>query len=81
MIQKVEQVYKISYPEVIQLTDKDINLIKKHYDKAFKNANFEHLEKLGQRIEKVLKIQHREKNYTQFIEIILKDYYHNFKDD
>ena len=37
--------------------------------------------KVGQRIEKVLNIKHKENSYTEFIETILKDYYQRFKDD
>jgi|SRR5690606_980589 len=76
-----KETYKIKYPEVMNLNDKDINIIKLHYDKGNKRNRALNHKKVGQRIEKVLNIKHKENSYTEFIETILKDYYQRFKDD
>lgn len=71
--------YKVVYPQVINLSDKDINLIKSKFNEARKNNNDVVIRALSKRLQTVFKIDAIKTSDRVFIKTVLLDYYHTFR--
>ena len=67
------QDYKVSFPDVMRLSDRDINTIKNIVTQAHKNANYEMCSRVAMRVKDVLKIS-TEMHHINFLEKLLEDY-------
>ncbi len=72
---EIEDTYVPKYPEVMQLSDRDINMIKNIYKGLQKNYNEQLANRTAEKITHVLKISTKEEPYD-FLETLLKDYNH-----
>ncbi|QTE23126.1 RDD family protein [Polaribacter cellanae] len=70
----LENEYKPTYPNVIQLSDNDVRIIKDTFKSAKKLNDFKIQTKLRSKIQEVTGIVSKHKNDTEFIETVLKDY-------
>lgn len=66
--------YVPSYPQVMKLSDRDLNTIKNIYNNILKNNDDDLAYNTALKIQTVLKITPQHSNNIEFIEIILKDY-------
>lgn len=66
--------YKPTYPNVINLSDNDMRLIKDTFNNLDKNSDFGTLIKLRSKIEQVANITSKERSDKEFIRKVLKDY-------
>ena len=65
--------YKVSFPDVLRLSDRDINTVKNVIANARKNNNFEMLNKVAYKVQEVLKIS-SDMYALDFLEKIMEDY-------
>lgn len=65
--------YKVKYPEVLKLSDRDINTIKNVVNLFYKNHNTETCDRVAMKIQEVLQIQ-TEMYPIDFLEKLLADY-------
>lgn len=75
----LKNTYVITYPQVIKLTDKDINIIKSSYTSAMKKGDIAVIQKLGEKIKNVLEIQEIKGDYQTFIQTVIQDHYQTFR--
>lgn len=74
ILRELSDNYVPTYPLVIKLTDNDVRIIKEAHDVAVKAADFEVINKLQDKIEKVTGIKSVSRSPLEFIDTILKDY-------
>ena len=65
--------YKATFPEVMRLSDRDINTIKNVLTQANKRANYEMCNRVAMKVKEVLKIS-TDMHSDQFLEKLLQDY-------
>lgn len=65
--------YKVMFPEVMRLSDRDINTIKTVLMQAGKKNNYEMCHRVGMKIKEVLNIR-SDMHIDQFLEKLLEDY-------
>jgi len=70
---EIETSYKPKYPQVMQLTDKDINSLKTIIGAVRKRNDYELAHRISERIQSKLKIQ-AEEDSLAFLQRLLKDY-------
>lgn len=70
---EVEDNYTVQYPEVMKLSDRDLNTIKNIHNTLLKNYDFYLAENTASKIKSVLNI-YSNKEPIDFIESVLKDY-------
>src|SRR5690606_3957338 len=70
---EVEETYKPVFPQIMQLSDKDINSIKYILDRANLSGNFEMAELASNKIKNHLKISTTLSPF-EFLKTLLKDY-------
>lgn len=70
---EIEAGYKPRYPQVMQLSDKDLNSLKMIIETVKKNNNFELAFRISERIKWKLNI-HGDQDAKDFLESLLKDY-------
>lgn len=66
--------YKVTYPSVINLSDKDMQIIKDLYETAVKSRDLEMLAKLRVKVETVTKTSSSGKTDLEYLKIIIRDY-------
>jgi uncharacterized RDD family membrane protein YckC len=71
----VAEDHKPTFPEVMKLTDRDINSIKQVFESAKKDRNNEYASRVAEKIKTALQIQ-TDMEPFDFIELLLKDYNH-----
>ena len=70
---EVESSYKPRYPQVMQLTDRDINTLKSIISAVVKRNDYELAHRISERIQSKLNMQAQEDS-LQFLQRLLKDY-------
>jgi hypothetical protein len=65
--------YKVMFPEVMRLSDRDINTIKSVLTQATKRNNYDMCNRVAMKVKDVLKI-HSDMHVDQFLEKLLEDY-------
>ncbi len=70
---EIETSYKPKYPQVMQLTDKDINTLKSIINAVIKRNDYELAHRISDRIQSKLKMQADEDSLA-FLQRLLKDY-------
>jgi RDD family len=65
--------YKVTFPDVMRLSDRDINTIKGVVTQAGKTSNYEMCNRVAMKVKDVLKIQ-TDMYPDQFLEKLLEDY-------
>lgn len=65
--------YKVSFPDVMKLSDRDINTIKNVIAQARKNNNFEMVNRVAYKVQEVLKLS-TDMYALDFLEKIMEDY-------
>jgi uncharacterized RDD family membrane protein YckC len=71
---EIESSYKPKYPQVMQLSDKDINTLKSIIGVVRKRADHELAHRIADRIQSRLSMQSEEESSIAFLERLLKDY-------
>lgn len=77
--EEMNETYQVVYPQVISLSDKDINLIKIKFNQARSDDNVEVIHALSKRLKTVLKVNNLKTSERVFIKTVLQDHYHIFK--
>ena len=68
--------YRVTYPEVVNLKDSDIELVKEVLRNFHRTGNTMVTIQAKQKIEQVLHIMSRQAESWDFLSVILRDYYH-----
>jgi uncharacterized RDD family membrane protein YckC len=66
--------YRVMYPEVMRLSDRDINSIKSVLNHTKKTGKYETAYRVADKIKDVLKIANSQYDVTDFLEKLLEDY-------
>lgn len=74
IFQEVEQEYKPVYPQVLTLSDNDVRIIKEALQNFRHSRDYVLLNKLSDKIQKVMGVQKQGSSELEFIEVVLKDY-------
>ena len=74
ILEEIGHEYVPTYPLVIKLSDNDMRIIKETFNNALAQDDYELINKLKDKIEKVTGIRKQSENNREFIRIILKDY-------
>ncbi len=73
MFTEVESTYKPRYPQVMQLSDRDINTLKSIIESVRKKNDYQLAMKIGDRIKSKLKMD-SDQDSIEFLQTLLKDY-------
>ncbi len=76
LYQQVDVAYQVSYPEVINLKDSDMQLVKEVILTVYKTGNTMLALQAQQKIEQTLNIMSRQQEPLQFLQVVLSDYNH-----
>lgn len=75
-LEEVAESYQATYPSVINLSDKDMQIIKNTFNMALKTRDYETIDKLRVKIEEISQTTKGSKSNQEYIGIIMKDYTH-----
>ncbi|WP_246229380.1 RDD family protein [Sphingobacterium shayense] len=75
---EITKEYSITFPQVIRLTDKDVNNIKDIYNKGYERKDYNIILALSNRLVELLEVKPQMRP-EEFIDLIIKDYYYTFK--
>ncbi len=76
ILEEVSDYYQPHYPSVINLTDRDMQIIKDMFTAAQKKNDYPTIIKLREKIEKITNTNRGTKTDNEYINIIIKDYSH-----
>lgn len=79
LFMEVKKVYKVTFPMVTLLSDRDVQIIKSSYFKSKANRDFETVKLIRLKIDGVLQVSSNLNDYD-FIERVLEDYNYITKD-
>ncbi|MCL9805627.1 RDD family protein [Flavobacterium amniphilum] len=74
ILEDIGHEYVPTYPLVIKLSDNDMRIIKETFNSALAQDDYELINKLKEKIERVTGIKKQSENNREFIRTILKDY-------
>lgn len=74
ILKEIDDSYVPVYPLVIKLSDNDVRIVKETYESSVKNADFEMIQKLQNKIEAVTGIKSVSVNAMAFVDTVLNDY-------
>lgn len=77
---EVSESYKIRFPEVYRLSDRDINIVKENFTSALENNNYDILLKLTRKLEEIMEVKSDGLGNIDFIQVVIQDHYHYHKD-
>ncbi len=80
ILEKVTESYRATYPSVINLSDKDMRIIKNTYQIALKGRDYETINKLRLKIEEITKTTKGSNSDQAYIGTMIKDYTHITQD-
>jgi uncharacterized RDD family membrane protein YckC len=78
ILAQINPSYRVVFPQVAVLTDKDMNIIRSIMQQAYSTANYNLMETLAGRVKQVMKVypDPRQLPTPQFLNIVLADYAH-----
>ncbi len=76
---ETEDTYKLQFPEIANLSDRDISILKEVLEAGIKSKNPELIQRLTKKVKEVAKIESDMAPIT-FLETVLRDYNHYFKE-
>lgn len=78
ILMDLEETYKpyFSQNQVLLFSDNDIRIIKENANTALKQHNYDLMNRLSERVEKVMNVKNPYNNQTDFIRALIKDYNH-----
>jgi len=79
LFEEITAEHSITYPEVIRLTDQDMNEIKDLYKIGYARKNYKIIQALAAKIEILLGIKSQIAP-EDFIAVVIKDHYYTFRD-
>lgn len=80
IFENISDTYKIRFPEVYKLSDRDINIVKDNFNIAMKKNDYDILLKLTRKLEEIMDVKSDGLGNIDFIQIIIQDHYHYHKD-
>jgi len=78
--ENLKTAYTPFYPEVIKLSDKDINIIKRSFNSAFESGDYNVISVLAQKTKEVMGITSVKDDDSKFLKRVIQDHYHYFRD-
>ncbi len=78
--EELKDSYEIQFPQVVKLSDKDINIVKKSFKNAVSKRDTTVINALATKLKNVLEIQDVKISNEKFVETVIKDHYHSFKE-
>lgn len=78
ILAQINPSYRVVFPQVAVLTDKDMNIIRSIMQQAYSTANYPLMETLAAKVKQVMKVNPdpRQLPAPQFLNIVLADYAH-----
>lgn len=78
--EELHDTYEVTYPQVIKLTDKDINIIKETLNKSLRKRDYHVIDTLAEKVLGILEIGEIMESNIVFLETVIQDHYHSFRD-
>lgn len=78
--EELQDSYQVKYPQVIKLTDKDINIIKDTLNKSLKKGDYHVIDTLAEKVLGILEIGEIKESNILFLETVIQDHYHSFRE-
>ena len=75
---EITAAYTVTFPQVMRLSDKDLNTIKEVFNKGYERKDYNIVLALSNKLVELLDVK-PQMGPEEFIEIIIKDYYYTFK--
>ncbi|GHE40170.1 RDD family protein [Sphingobacterium griseoflavum] len=76
---EITQAHHVTFPQVVQLSDEDANIIKEVYQKGYERKDYHIILALSNKLVDLLQVKPQMRP-EEFIDIIIKDYYFTFRD-
>jgi len=76
---EITQEYTVTFPQVMQLSDKDANTIKDIYKKGYERKDYNIILALSNKLVELLDVKPQMRP-EEFIDVVIKDYYYTFRD-
>lgn len=76
ILQEIEAEYRPTFPQVLLLSDNDMQVVKTQYMNAIQNKDFKILKKLATKLKEIMKTENTTLNDRAFVETVIKDYNH-----
>lgn len=78
ILAQINPSYRVVFPQVAVLSDRDMNIIRSVMQQAYTTANYQLMETLAMRVKQVMKVNPdpRQLPAPQFLNIVLADYAH-----
>jgi uncharacterized RDD family membrane protein YckC len=78
ILAQINPSYRVVFPQVAVLTDKDMNIIRRIMQQAYSTANYALMETLAHKVKQVMRVNPdpRQLPAPQFLNIVLADYAH-----
>ena len=78
--EELKDSYEILFPQVVRLSDKDINIVKSSFKMAVAKRDTNVINALARKLKNVMEIQEVKMSNEIFVETVIKDHYHSFKE-
>lgn len=79
LFSEITKEYHVTFPQVMLLTDKDLNIIKDVYNKSYERKDYNIILALSNKLVEILDVKPQVRP-EEFIDLVIKDYYYTFKD-
>jgi len=76
---EITQEHHVTFPQVLQLSDEDANIIKEVYRKGYERKDYNIILALSNKLVELLDVKPQMRP-EEFIDIVIKDYYYTFRD-
>ncbi|SFS61699.1 RDD family protein [Sphingobacterium wenxiniae] len=76
---EITKEHTVTFPQVMKLSDKDANLIKDIYKKGYERKDYNLIIALSNKLVQLLDVKPQMRP-EEFIDVVIKDYYHTFRD-
>lgn len=79
LFSEITQTHTVTFPQVIRLSDKDVNTIKDIYKKGYERKDYNIILALNNRLLELLDVK-TQLQPLEFIDVVIKDYYYTYRD-
>lgn len=79
LLAEVTKEYRVTFPQVMRLSDRDANIIKDVYKKGYERKDYNIILALSNKLVQLLEVKPQMRP-EEFVDVVIKDYYYTFRD-
>ncbi|MDO5510660.1 MAG: RDD family protein [Weeksellaceae bacterium] len=78
LLQEVAETYQATYPQVVAITDRDMQTIKTHYQQALARKDYQIIQHLAAKVRQIMGLTPQQVEHTdiEFLKTIIQDFNH-----